>query len=222
MPPYVQSKAFIGSGAVIAIGPAAGAVIPTGLTGTTTSASPNLTLSAAPAASIIGLTVAATGIPTGATIISGSGTAYIMSANATASGSAVALTFTITYTNIMELTNNPLKPREYDKIETTNFNSTGKEYLQGMADLGTMPIEGNSRFGDPGQTAVSAAWTAKGAYMFKVTLPLQPGQATTGDVATFNALVMSYTELGDLDPKKVVQIKGELQITNTYAYTPGS
>jgi len=221
---YNGSKALQGKGAQLSIGPTANAVPPpTGLTGTTTSASPDLTLSAAPSGSIIGDTIAGTGIPVGTTIISGSGTSYVMSAPASTTGSTGTLTFTINFTPIFELTNQPFKPQEYDKLEVTNFNSTAKEYIKGMSDSGTVPIEGNTVWNDPGQIALAAAYNdASNAYQFKLQLPKAQGQSATGDSYTFNALVMSYTPLGEFDPKKTISIKGEIQITGPITYTAGS
>lgn len=223
---YTGSKAFQGVGAQFSIGPiASSAPPPTGLTGTASSGSTALTLSAAPPNSILGMTVAGTGIPAGTTIVSGSGTSYVLSANTTSALTAAALTFSITMTPVFELTNQPFKPGEWDKLDVSNFNSLNKrkEYIKGMVDSGTVPIEGNSVWNDPGQLALEAAFNdAYNAYQCQVQLPKQQGQTTSGDSFTFNALVMSYTTLGDFDPKKVVSIKGELQITGPITHTAGS
>lgn len=66
---------------------------PLNLTGTTESGSPNITLSAAPSSSIpAGSPISGAGIPDGATVVSVSGTAMVISEDTTASGSGVALT----------------------------------------------------------------------------------------------------------------------------------
>lgn len=221
---YTGSKAMQGLGAQLGIGAVASAVLPTGLTGTASSGSTALTLSAAPSTSIVGMGVSGTGLATDTTIISGSGTSYVLSTPTTGALSAVALTFTFGYTPVFELTNHPFKPAEWDKLEVSNFNSDkAKEYIKGMIDSGTVPIEGNFVWNDPGQVALEAAFNDQSnAYKFQVTLPKQQGQTTTGDSFTFNALVMSYTPLGDFDPKKVVAIKGELQINGLITHTAGS
>lgn len=69
-------------------------VIPVGVTGSTTSASPNITVSDGTGI-VVGMGVSGAGIPGGATVVSISGTAMVISANATATASGVPLTFTV-------------------------------------------------------------------------------------------------------------------------------
>ena len=66
--------------------------LPTGVTGSTTSASPNITVSSG-VGIVAGLNVSGAGIPAGATVVSITGTAMVISANATATASGVTLTF---------------------------------------------------------------------------------------------------------------------------------
>ena len=65
---------------------------PTGITGSTTSASPNITVSVGTGI-VVGMGVSGAGIPVGATVVSITGTALVISANATATATGVALTF---------------------------------------------------------------------------------------------------------------------------------
>ena len=221
---YTGSKAFQGIGAQLSIGAAASTTYPTGVTGSTTSGSTAVTVSSGTGITA-GMGVSGAGIATGTTVASITGTSLVLSVAATATGTGVALTFTGAFTPIFELTNQPFKPAEWDKLEVSNFNSLNyaKEFIKGMIDSGTVPIEGNYVFGDPGQIALAAAFADRAnAYAFQLTLPKQAGQTTSGDTFTFNALVMQFTRLGDLDPKKVVMVKGELQITGGIAYAAGS
>lgn len=80
-----------------AIPGAAGATITaTGVTATTTNGSPNLT-AAAGGTLYPGQPISGTGIPAGTYIVSTSGATAVMSANATASGTAVAITQTTAF-----------------------------------------------------------------------------------------------------------------------------
>lgn len=65
---------------------------PTGVTGSTTSSSPNVTVSSGTGI-LAGMNVAGAGIPAGATVVSITGTAMVISANATATATGVTLTF---------------------------------------------------------------------------------------------------------------------------------
>lgn len=65
----------------------------TGLTGNTTSGSPNVTGISSTSSLRVGMIVTGVGIPAGTRIVSKTLTSVVLSQNATASGSAIALTF---------------------------------------------------------------------------------------------------------------------------------
>jgi len=126
-----------------------------------------------------------------------------------------------TYIPILELTEMPFKGEEWDKLDRSNFNSLKKtkEFGKGMLDPGTVDITGMSITTDAGQVALQAALAdASYPYMFALQMPLRPGQTTTGDQYTWNALVMNGTQLSSLAPTKDVEMKYSLQ--NTGPITP--
>lgn len=218
---YKNSKAQSTIGLVLGIGAVAGTTLPTGLTGTTTSGSPNVTAVSGSGYSV-GMGISGTGIPTGATVIAiGSGT-LTLSANATASGTVVAFTFTLGYTPIFELSQAPISGYKWDVEDTTNFQSgINKEYLKTLLDGGKLSLTGNRVSTDAGQAALKAAFLDNAnAYLFQLTYPLEAGQTTTGDVEAFAALVESLDIT--LDVGKVVKIAVSLQRTGTITYTEGA
>lgn len=92
-------------------------------TGTTTLNSNSISSVSTIAGVLVGMTISGVGIPSGATVLSASGTTIIMSAQATANGSTIALT--ITSPNIQLLT---LTPGAYDgsfQITTPLITTTG-------------------------------------------------------------------------------------------------
>lgn len=221
---YNGSKAQSGRGTVIGIGPAANTVLPTGCTASTTSGSPSLTsVVCTTGALAVGESITGTGIPAGATVISvGSGIATL-SANATATGSAVALTVAIGYTTIGELKTSDQGKPTFDKEDVSNFQSNiDKEYQKEMRDNGMPKFSGNRVGSDAGQMAALAAFNdADNAYMFQVTLPKRDDQTVIGDAYTYNALVMSAS-FGPVETNKSVPFDMELQITGPRTFTAGS
>ncbi len=223
---YTSSKAQAGRSTIFAIGPIAGAVAPTGITGTTTLGSPTVTAIASTTGLEVGMGVSGVGIAPGSTILSiVSNTSITLSANATAAGSAIALTFTIMYTPIFELKTGDPGKATFDKEETSNFNSgIDKEYLKLMRDNGAPKFSGNRVGNDAGQQALLAAFNdPDNAYMFQVTLPVNPkiGQTTTGDVETWSALVLGAS-YGPIETNKTIPVDVELQITGPRTVVAGS
>lgn len=219
---YTNSKAQAGRGSQIAIGPVAGATAPTGITGTTTSGSPTISAASSIVGVIAGLSVTGTGIAPGTTVVSATGSTITLSQNATASGSAISLTFGIGYTLIGEIKSAPPVDGKFDKEDVSNFQSgLDKEYIKLMRDNGTPKITGNRVANDAGQLAAVAAYNdGNNAYMFQVTLPKTPAQTTTGDVYTYNALVMG--ESFTLETNKATSFTLDLQITGPVTFVAGS
>lgn len=218
---YKNSKAQSAIGVVLGIGAIAGTTVPTGITATTVSASTGLTAVSAPGAAV-GMGVSGAGIPSGTTVAAiGSGT-ITLSAPATASASAVALTFTLGYLPIFELSAAPVSGQKWDIEDTSNFQSgIYKEYLKTMLDDGKMALAGNRVSTDAGQTALKAAFLdPANAYGFQITYPLEAGQTTGGDTEVFNALVESYDET--IQVGKVIKISISLQRTGVVTFTEGS
>jgi hypothetical protein len=140
-------------------------------------------------------------------------------------GPNVSVTGTADYVPVFEITDQPFKPAEWDKLDVTNFNSLGnaKEFRKGLIDYGTVSLTGNAVGDDPGQIAMAAAFAdKKSAYLFQLTMPLGVDQTATGDVYSFAALVLSWTPLASLAPTKTVEFKAELQITGPVTKTAGA
>lgn len=218
---YTRSKATSAIGVVLGIGAVAGTTVPTGLTGTTASGSPNVT-AVSGSGYAVGMVITGTGIPTGTTVIAiGSGT-LTLSQNATATGTAVALTFALGYTPIFELSQAPISGQKWDVEDVSNFQSgIYKEYLKTMLDSGKMALTGNRVSTDAGQTALLAAFEDNAnAYLFQLTYPKEPGQTTAGDTETFAALVESYDST--ITVAKAIKISVSLQRTGAVTLTEGS
>jgi len=223
---YTRSKAQAGRGTVFAIGPISGSVAPTGLTGTTTSASAVITVMSSTVGITAGMSVTGTGIPLGATVLSiVPATSITISANATASGSLIALTFAVGYVPIFELKTSDPGKAMFDKEDTSNFNSlTDKEYLKLMRDNGAPKFSGNRVGNDVGQLALIAAFNdGDNAYMFQVTLPKNTkiGQTVVGDIETWDALVMGAS-YGPVETNKSIPVEVDLQITGPRTIVAGS
>jgi len=221
MSTYTNSKAQSAIGVVLGIGAVAGTTVPTGITATTASGSAGLTAVSASGA-LVGMGVSGAGIPAGTTVIAvGSGT-ITLSANATASATLVALTFTLGYTPIFELEAAPISGQKWDVESTTNFQSlSNKEYLKTLLDSGKLALSGNRVSTDAGQTALKAAFLDNANnYGFQLTYPLEKGQVSTGDTEVFNALVESYDTT--ISVGKVIKISVSLQRTGNPTFTEGS
>jgi hypothetical protein len=223
---YTRSKAQAGRGTIFAIGPISGTTVPTGVTGTTVAASATITAIAATAGIVAGLSVSGAGIPVGATVVSVVlNTSVTISAPATASASAVALTFAVAYTAVGEIKTTDPGKGQFDKEETSNFQSgLDKEYLKTMRDNGAPKLSGNRVGSDAGQLAVVAAYNdGDNSYMIQITLPInkKAGQTTTGDIYTYDALVM-HQSFGPVEVNKAIPFECELQITGPFTFVAGS
>ncbi len=212
MAAYNGSEAIIGRGTQFDIGPVAGTTVPTGLTGTTTSGSNSVTAISSTTAITVGMTVSGTGIPAGTTVVAkGSGT-ITLSQNATASGTAVPLTFGVAYTLVGEVESDEPQGREWDTEEVTNFQSNvDKEHIKALRNPGQFTITGNLLFGDAGQEALDAAFDDTKPYMFQLTFPLADGFVTP-EIWQFNALVLSV-DPPTITPGKAIKFSCKLQVT---------
>lgn len=78
------------------------------------------------------------------------------------------------------------------EIDTTDLDSTSKEYLLGLRDNGNFNFDLNVNRTDPGQILLEAARASSAMHLFKLTLP-------DGHVATWNGLVKSTPLQGGVD-----------------------
>ena len=127
-------------------------------------------------------------------------------------GGVASATGTPTWVPIFEVKKTSIK-NQWDKVERTNFNSgILKEFGKTMLDAGTVSLGGGRVSSDAGQAALNAAFLdGNNAYKFQLTYPLAPGQTTTPDIETFNALVMSAGR--DIDTETDIEFSIDLQIT---------
>ena len=218
---YNGSKAVIGRGFQASIGPVATTgTPPTGLTGTTATGSPNVSAVSGSGAAA-GMGVSGAGIPANTNVLStGSGT-LVLSNNATATATLVALTFTIGYTLLGELDSSDSSGREWDIEEVTNFESNvDKEHIKALRNPGTFTLQGNRVEDDAGQEALETAFESTSAYLFQIQLPPTVG-LTTGEIWTFSALVLSVDPPA-ITPSKTIKYSAKLQVTGPRTITPGS
>lgn len=92
------------------------------------------------------------------------------------------------------------------EIDTSNLDSTGKEYLLGLADFGQFTSELDYGPADAGQLALRAALSASTSRPFKLTLP-------NLETVTFNGLVKSLPISGGVD--QVVKSQVTIRITGS-------
>jgi hypothetical protein len=126
-----------------------------------------------------------------------------------------------TWVPILEVKKTGIK-NTWDKVERTNFNSgILKEFGKTMLDGGTVSLAGGRVSSDAGQAALNAAFLdGNNAYKFQLTYPLAPGQTTTPDTETFNALVMSSGR--DISTEADIEFSVDLQITYLDTLVVGS
>lgn len=125
-----------------------------------------------------------------------------------------------TWTTVGEMTSVNLTGRQAVTEETTNFQSSGKEFLPTVIDYGTWEFTGNRVGGDAGQVALESAFTGLALKQFKITLPKSGAQASTGDIFAFSALIEEIDY--NVDATKVVKMTGKLKISGAITVTAGS
>lgn len=111
-----------------------------------------------------------------------------------------------TWTQIKEVKS--IKPggATASKIDVTDLDSTGMEYLSGIADNGTLSLEINDLVSDAGQTAVLAAFNAGTVNSYKIAL-------TGGSTRTFSAVVVKFPTNPDVSVNGVQTGSIELQLS---------
>jgi len=124
-------------------------------------------------------------------------------------------TVTPTYTPIYEISDVTWGGADFDKVDVTNLNSTGKEKRKGLVDGGQFTIKGNTVNSDAGQTALAAAFADKqNPYLFTLQFPTAPGQTTTGDKYSFAGLVIKAAPFDNVNATKTLQFEYTIEITN--------
>jgi hypothetical protein len=223
---YTGSKAQAGRGSKIEIGPAASStVFPLAFSAaSTTSGSPTITMASTPTGVAVGQAITLAGIPAGSTVVSFvPNTSITASANATATASGLTGSLNPAYTSIGEIKKAGVLKASFDKEDVSNFDSgLDKEFAKLMRDNGMPTFSGNRVSSDAGQLAAVAAFNdGDNAYLFRVTIRKRPDQSSTGDVYTFNALVMGLT-IGDVETDKTIPWDLQLQISGPVTFVAGS
>lgn len=138
-------------------------------------------------------------------------------------GGVTGASSTETFTSVMQIKTPNFSGAEatYDKITNLSSPQSGKvvfdEFLPVTATSGTLELEGIYLPTDSGQAAVQAAFATQDAYDFKLTLPIGPGQSTSGNVYSFSAYVKSpLLPIISVDKamtfKTTLQINGEIDL----------
>ena len=125
----------------------------------------------------------------------------------------------IGFTDVGELSELNGSGRQAGTADTTNFQSSAREFIATLIDSGTWAFSGNRVGGDAGQAAMEAAFIALEMHTFKIQLRPTKGQ-TVGDSFTFTALVeqLNYTLAVDQAQK----VQGQLKVSGIMGITEGS
>lgn len=126
----------------------------------------------------------------------------------------------ITYTSIAECKGIavPVVSTEYQEV--TSLDSTGgfREYIKGLKDAGEVSVP--MGYTADGYEAMLADQNAADSIYYRVTMKLQPGQSTTGDIFEFRAFPTPELESNDLGAP--VNINLQLRLTGAVTWTKGA
>jgi hypothetical protein len=149
---------------------------------------------------------------------------YSGSQSFSGAGSALSVnTGTVTtpvMTVINEIMSCSLGSRSAKVSDCTNF-SSGKvsEFLATIVDSGTIDIKASYLAADPGQSALSTAFSSLTKTLFSLQLPPSPAQ-TVGDLYKFSAIVSEFSF--DVDMEKQIMLAAKLRISGALNLTPGT
>lgn len=127
---------------------------------------------------------------------------------------------TPTFTTVGEIKTINQSGRQVSTEDTTNLQSSAKEFIPTLVDSGTWDISGNRIGTDVGQIAMEAAFSSLALLPFTIQLPKQGSQTTKGDLFTFNALVQEANYSVAVD--KAVTFTAKLKVSGAMTITPGS
>lgn len=125
-----------------------------------------------------------------------------------------------TWTSIGEVVDLTQSNFQNESDDATNLSSTGREFIATLLNPGTWECTINRVSSDSGQTALVSAFNGLANKQFKVTLPLNHSQTTTGDTYQFTALVEKYGM--NIKPDKKVSITCSLKVSGALTFTAGS
>ena len=128
------------------------------------------------------------------------------------------------WTTIGEVVSIALSGRQNNTDDTTNFESTAEEFIPTLLKPGSYKLEMNRVSTDAGQAALAASFYAvpPTLLLYKLTLPKESGQTSTGDVFQFTALVEELDDTGTLKPDKKIGMACTLKVSGAVTFTEGS
>ena len=129
-----------------------------------------------------------------------------------------------TWTLVGEVSNFTQSGSQNKSEDATNLQSTAEEFVPTILSPGKFAGQMSRISGDPGQTAVLAAFTSvpPSLVQFQVQLPKSSTQTTKGDQFVFTAMVEEFNDLGDVKPTTIVKTAFSLKISGPIQRTQGS
>jgi|SRR5579864_6273573 len=151
------------------------------------------------------------------------GAVYVSSKAQSGQGTLIQINPTLASPSVWVTVGEPLSIMFGDKNifdDTTNLQSTAKEFLAILPDPGILQVDLNRFSGDAGQVAVRNSYANLTRVPWQVVMPLAPGQSVSGDVYSFLAYVEQLTP--DVKVDKKVTAKFSLRVTGAITFTLGS
>lgn len=125
-----------------------------------------------------------------------------------------------TYTEIPECKGVaiPVVTTEYQEVTSLDSPNGFREYIKGLKDAGEITVPAG--YTADGYEQQIADQNAAAAIYYKVTLKLQPGQSTTGDVFEFRGFPTPELEAGDVGAP--INMNVQIRLTGDVTWTKGS
>ncbi|MEM9786792.1 MAG: phage tail tube protein [Pseudomonadota bacterium] len=112
----------------------------------------------------------------------------------------------------------PVVTTEYPEVTSLDSPNGFREYIKGLKDAGE--VTASMVYTAAGYALMSSDQNAADSIYYRVTMKLQPGQSTTGDVFQFRAFPTPELEASDVGA--VVGINLQLRLTGDVTWTQGS
>lgn len=109
---------------------------------------------------------------------------------------------------------------EQEYVDATHLQSPGgfREYIKGLKDAGELSIPAN--YTTEGYQQQLDDQDFNGAIHYRVTLPLAPGQTTTGDRFEFQGYPNPSIETGDAG--EIISMNITIRTTGAFTFTAGA
>lgn len=116
------------------------------------------------------------------------------------------------FVNIAEIDDLTPPNEKADVLDATNFDSPNgyKEFIAGMVDPGDTKFQMNFLPGSASEILILAARASRVAYAAKITFP-------SGQIWTFQLLVLEYSPAAPADKKMTCQVSGKVSGSITRA-----